>query len=225
MVNTELPRRQGHTAKPDHHRRAYGDVALALSAEGKVPDWIELLPAGPVVTGRSGRRWQLQNPAALIDTFKSRGAALPLDFEHASEIKASKGEPAPAAGWIEELAVRDGGSIWGRVEWNERLSGVVIEQLDFEAFIKRYDRPDTLFYLDPPYWGCEDDYGKSLFNRDDFARLERALKILQGRFILSLNDIPEVRELFSSFDIEAVRTRYSINGGKQKQIGEVLISN
>ena len=40
-----------------------------------------------------------------------------------------------------------------------RLSGVTIECLDWTVFIPRYDGPDTLFYLDPPYWGCEDDYG------------------------------------------------------------------
>ena len=108
---------------------------------------------------------------------------------------------------------------------HERLSGVVIEQLDFEAFLLRYDRPDTLFYLDPPYWGCEDDYGKQLFCSDDFTRLERVLKGLRGRFILSLNDLPEVRELFGKFDIEAVKTRYSINGKNHKPVGELLISN
>jgi DNA adenine methylase len=108
---------------------------------------------------------------------------------------------------------------------HERLSGVIIEQLDFEAFLLRYDRADTLFYLDPPYWGCEDDYGKEMFCRDDFTRLERALKGLRGRFILSLNDNSKVRELFSNFDIEAVKTRYSVNGKDHKQVGELLISN
>jgi len=108
---------------------------------------------------------------------------------------------------------------------HERLSGVVIEQLDFEAFIRRYDRPDTLFYLDPPYWGCENDYGKELFHRNDFTRLETTLKALRGRFILSLNDLPEVREMFSFFNIEPVKTRYTMNGAHQKQVGEVLISN
>ncbi len=118
MVTTELHYRQACSANPSSGTRHFGDVAVAMNADGKVPDWIELLPAGPVITGRSGKSWPLTNPQALIETFKARGMALPLDFEHASEIKASKGEPAPAAAWIEELAVRDGGSIWGRIDWN-----------------------------------------------------------------------------------------------------------
>ncbi|MDT8856481.1 DNA adenine methylase [Paracoccaceae bacterium Fryx2] len=54
---------------------------------------------------------------------------------------------------------------------HSRLSGVVIECLDWSDFIRRYDGPGTLFFLDPPYWGCETDYGKAMFARDDFARM------------------------------------------------------
>lgn len=35
----------------------------------------------------------------------------------------------------------------------------------------RTPRPGTLFYLDPPYHGCENLYGKGLFKRSDFHRL------------------------------------------------------
>jgi DNA adenine methylase len=58
---------------------------------------------------------------------------------------------------------------------HERLAGVVIEQLPFDQFIARYDRPGMLFYLDPPYWGCETDYGADVFTRADFARLAAQL--------------------------------------------------
>ncbi|MXW85113.1 MAG: DNA adenine methylase, partial [Boseongicola sp. SB0667_bin_21] len=51
-----------------------------------------------------------------------------------------------------------------------RLQGVRVECEDWSRFIERYDKPHTLFYLDPPYWGHEDDYGKGLFKREDFAR-------------------------------------------------------
>lgn len=110
-------------------------------------------------------------------------------------------------------------------ELHERLAGVVIECLDFEAFIGRYDRPETLFYLDPPYWGSEGYYGKELFAQADFERLAAALRRLKGRFILSLNDCPEVRALFEGFAIEAVPVTYTVGGqGRTKPAGEVIIS-
>lgn len=107
-----------------------------------------------------------------------------------------------------------------------RLAGVVIECLPYPEFITRYDRPGTLFYLDPPYWGCEGDYGKNLFGRDDFERLKGLLTGLQGSFILSLNDVPEVRRIFARFTIEAVETTYSIarKAGRCGPVGEVIIS-
>ncbi|HAU29789.1 MAG TPA: DNA methyltransferase [Rhodospirillaceae bacterium] len=107
-----------------------------------------------------------------------------------------------------------------------RLAGVVIECLPYQDFIKRYDRPGTLFYLDPPYWGCENDYGKGLFDRLDFDHMATQLGAIQGKFILSINDRPEVRRVFKGFTIEEVDTTYTIAGAdKSKPVGELLISN
>lgn len=108
---------------------------------------------------------------------------------------------------------------------HSRLSGVVIECLSFEQFIPKYDRPETLFYLDPPYYGNEKDYGKDAFRRDDFELLADLLKAIKGRFILSLNDRPEVRDIFSAFEIEAVETTYTIAKANSKKVGELIISN
>ena len=94
-----------------------------------------------------------------------------------------------------------------------RLAGVVIECLPWADFLHRYDGPGTLFYLDPPYWGSEGSYGKTLFERADYARLAAALSGLQGRFILSINDVPEIRETFAAFSMEAVETTYTISSG------------
>ena len=107
-----------------------------------------------------------------------------------------------------------------------RLSGVVIECLPYDEFIRRYDRPETLFYLDPPYWGCEKDYGKDMFSRADFEQLADQLRNIQGCFLLSLNDVPGVRETFSAFEIEAVETTYTIGRKKEsrQKVGEVIIS-
>lgn len=104
-----------------------------------------------------------------------------------------------------------------------RLAGVVVECLDFGAFLNRYDSAGTLFYLDPPYWGCEDDYGKALFGRDDFARLSQQLATLRGRFLLSINDAPQIRDLFAWAQILPVRTTYSVGSGAVPR-GELLVA-
>lgn len=109
---------------------------------------------------------------------------------------------------------------------HERLAGVVIECLPYAAFLARYDRPGTLFYLDPPYFGCEGDYGAGMFSREDFARLAEILRGLKGRFLLSLNDTPQVRETFAGFSFEELPVTYTVGakhgcGGKR---GELLIS-
>jgi len=109
---------------------------------------------------------------------------------------------------------------------HSRLAGVVIECLDWEAFIRRYDRPRTLFYIDPPYWGSETDYGRELFSREEFGCLAEALAGIEGRFLLSINDRPEIREIFGRFDMEDVETSYSLpGGGKAKKAGELIVSN
>lgn len=105
---------------------------------------------------------------------------------------------------------------------HERLSGVMIECLPWHEFIDRYDAPETLFYLDPPYWNGENDYGAGVFRRSDFARLAERLGSIKGRFVMSLNDVADVRRTFADFEIESVDTKYSISGETQSA-AEVLI--
>lgn len=109
---------------------------------------------------------------------------------------------------------------------HERLSGVVIERLHWADFIARYDRAGTLFFLDPPYYGCENDYGTGLFRRDDFTRMASVLSALKGRFILSVNDVPALREIFAQFSTTPIETTYSVGGmDRAKRVGELVISN
>lgn len=106
-----------------------------------------------------------------------------------------------------------------------RLSRVFIENRPYQAVIERSDKPTTFFYIDPPYWGNETDYGKGIFAREDFERLATQLAGIKGKFLLSLNDRPEVRKTFSAFRIESVRTRYSVAAKSNTEVGELLISN
>jgi DNA adenine methylase len=106
---------------------------------------------------------------------------------------------------------------------HERLCGVDIERLPYADVIKRYDRPGTLFYLDPPYHGNEDDYGGGVFSEADFDRLSGLLATIEGRFIMSINDTPMIRDLFSRFTIEEVGVNYRLSG-KVTAARELIIS-
>lgn len=108
---------------------------------------------------------------------------------------------------------------------HERMAGVVIEQLPWQQLIDRYDRPGMLFYLDPPYWGNETDYGKDMFDRIQFGEMADRLGALQGSFILSINDKPEVRAVFSSFHQTVVDCQYTIAKGNAKAVKELIIES
>lgn len=109
---------------------------------------------------------------------------------------------------------------------HERLSGVIIENLDWTNLIDRYDRQGTLFYCDPPYWGSEHYYGKDLFNKEQFALMADRLGKLKGSFIMSINDVAEIRKLFSAFLIREVKVSYSCGGGTNiNRAKELIITN
>lgn len=95
------------------------ELALTRAADqaAAAPEWIQIFPAGPEIVARDGRRWTLPDPAVLVTALAANGADLPVDLEHAAEIKAPKGEPAPAQGWVKEIAVRGDGTTWARVDW------------------------------------------------------------------------------------------------------------
>ena len=107
----------------------------------------------------------------------------------------------------------------------ERLSSVIIECLSYEECIKCYDRPETLFYLDPPYWNAEEYYGKGIFRKDDFRTIANALGDLKGRFLLSINDAPQIRDIFRGFDIEEVKVTYTVSKKATAPSRELIISN
>jgi DNA adenine methylase len=106
-----------------------------------------------------------------------------------------------------------------------RLARVYVENRPYADVIQKYDRPEIFFYLDPPYYGCENYYGKGIFSREDFGRLRDLLAGLKGKFILSLNDTPEIRALFREFRIEKVNTVYSVGKDTKKKVSELLIKN
>lgn len=111
-------------------------------------------------------------------------------------------------------------------ELENRMANVVVENQDFETLIKHYDRPDSFFYADPPYFSSEGMYEVG-FGWDDHVRLRDTLKGIKGKFLLSYNDCPEIRELYEGFSLldfsrtHAMVQRYEAG----REFKELLIGN
>lgn len=106
-----------------------------------------------------------------------------------------------------------------------RLAGATIEHLDWAECIRRYDRPATLFYCDPPYWGTT-GYGVG-FELAQYDRLAELARNIKGKMVISVNDIPEMHQAFAGLPMDRVELQYTVGGqGRSKQrSGELIIRN
>lgn len=110
----------------------------------------------------------------------------------------------------------------------QRLQTVAVENKDFVELIKLYDKPDTLFYCDPPYVSTEDMYNDigEFSKAQHIALCDLALNI-QGKMIVSYNDCDLVRELYSDpkFTIIEIERFHSMSHESGNVYREVLIGN
>lgn len=104
-----------------------------------------------------------------------------------------------------------------------RLAQATIEHLPWDQCVTRYDRPHTLFYCDPPYWGTE-GYGVG-FGLEQYDCMAELARSISGRMIISVNDIPEMRRAFEGLAMDRLEIRYSVGGsGRAKTTsGELVI--
>lgn len=112
---------------------------------------------------------------------------------------------------------------------SRRLQNVVIENKDCVKLINQYDRPESFFYCDPPYYETEAYYEGGGFGRDDHARLADRLCSINGKFLLSYNDCPEIRTIYDRPGIFIEGTTRLSNIAQRYDAGcqypELLISN
>ncbi|QQO82689.1 phage protease [Shewanella algae] len=101
-----------------------GVVALCNEIGEIAPEWVQVLPGGPDIKGLDGRSWIMRDPNAVVHAFKNMKVPMVIDYEHGQEIKAPNGEEAPAAGWVEDLEVRNG-EIWAKVDWTKKASNSI----------------------------------------------------------------------------------------------------
>jgi DNA adenine methylase len=108
-------------------------------------------------------------------------------------------------------------------ETHIRLKRVQLEQLPYHEILRRYDRPTTLFYLDPPY------YRRKLYkfnmSDQDFEGMNERLTAIKGTWLLSIDDHPEIRRIFKQWHMQPLELAYSSQPKSGKRYQEFVISN
>jgi DNA adenine methylase len=142
-------------------------------------------------------------------------------FAHTSCFQSfSTGTERVVGGWGCRLSE----AVW-RI-WH-RLATVTVECLDFADLVARYDRPHTFFYCDPPYLISGAPY-KHVMGPKEHRRLAEVLRGVKGKWLLSINDCQEARELYEGFTVEKAAVRYGIARDKSapgQEGKELLIRN
>ena len=116
------------------------------------------------------------------------------------------------------------GAVMGPVR--ERLNGVVIENISYERCFDNYDSADSFFFIDPPYLDTKQKAYAS-WSQDDMRLFRRRVEKLKGKWIVTLNDVPFNRELFSDCTIKATETQNRLGNqrtSKGKILGEIIIT-
>ncbi|HGA5503394.1 TPA: DNA adenine methylase [Salmonella enterica subsp. enterica serovar Potsdam] len=105
-----------------------------------------------------------------------------------------------------------------------RLARTTIEHLDWRQCIQRYDRPHTLFYCDPPYLGTE-GYGVE-FAVEEYAHMATLARSIKGKMVISVNDIPAMREAFDGLEMQSVGIKYNLQtSARPVERRELIIRN
>lgn len=106
-----------------------------------------------------------------------------------------------------------------------RLSGVTVEHLGWDACLMKYDRAHSFMYADPPYWKLA-GYGVD-FGLDHYQKMSELMKSCKSKVMLSINDHPDMREVFDGLNIDTVKIKYTVGNSEASRSAkqELIITN
>lgn len=156
----------------------------------------------------------------------------PLDFENKDEIYKRgalfyyiiKNSFASAANSF--VPSENGFYILDFKHYAQKLKDVICENLDYTKLIKKYDRTDTIFYIDPPYLNTKKYFNQQkCFDKDEFIKLFTILKNIKGKFILSHKKDEFIENLFKEFFYKEIDYFYASGLYQSKIDKELLFTN
>jgi DNA adenine methylase len=112
---------------------------------------------------------------------------------------------------------------------HKRLRTVIIENLDWQDCVDRYDRQGTVMYIDPPYPGNGCNYSHNMRDWDAHKLLSERLSSAKCKWILSSYDKSEIRDLFAQYNFTPIQSSSGMNteknGNTRVLNKEILITN
>jgi DNA adenine methylase len=111
--------------------------------------------------------------------------------------------------------------------YKSRLKNAILLNQDYAAVVKTYDSPDTFFFFDPPYERTRSIYGYGEHKDFDYTKLLEVLRSIRGKFLMTINDSPTIREAFKEFHIQKTKVyaRWSRKTKKTENRNELFIMN
>jgi len=116
-------------------------------------------------------------------------------------------------------------------EVRSHLANTVIENMDFEAFLQKYQPgANDFIFLDPPYDSEFSTYTQNEFSRQDQERLaDYLLNQCHAKFMLVIKNTPLIYALYSSkgLNIQIFKKRYlvSFQDRNYKEAEHLIITN
>lgn len=133
------------------------------------------------------------------------------------------------AGWSHKEGITTN-VFYKLIKAREKLDGVIIENMDFLKLIKKYNtKQEVMFFLDPPYVVTDDGrYYEHSFKKLDHLRLANVCKEIHkagNTFIITYDNVKEIREMYKDFDIRSVNLLYTSMKGENERREEIVIHN
>ncbi len=113
-------------------------------------------------------------------------------------------------------------SIWRlhNLFWSKRIVHKYCTGFDFATLIN--DDVESFFYLDPPYYEKGPELYQCSFSHNDHERLCSLLKRSSQPWILSYDDVKEIRDMYSFAHVIPVSLNYTITTSRSKK--ELLVT-
>lgn len=93
--------------------------------------------------------------------------------------------------------------------------------LDVLEFLKRIKKKDSFMFFDPPYYNKGRELYVNFYNHSEHVELAKKISKLKNNWIVTYDNVKEIKEIYNSFQIEEFDIRYSL--GKKIMAKEIII--